>query len=154
MVSHTTRASARHQNNDHEWRDGVQAVNDEAAGLLRLQFFAPIDAAPLALGALAGDTRSAGILLAIADCLRHVRNAPAAEPILCLTCPAPVRQTIGTVVCLAIPETERPTNAIASALCPNCAKRPDRDGRAVVAFRGIWPNLRPATITHPAGGHA
>jgi hypothetical protein len=54
---------------------------------------------------------------------------------------------------MAIPACDSPIQALGLAVCGKCAVTPATvQAKAIQALRGIWPDLRAETVTHPAGG--
>jgi hypothetical protein len=156
MASHTTGASARHQNNDRAWRDGVQTINDEAAGLLDVSIVDALSGAELIVDAMLGNHEAAALLLAVRQAAERVRQAPRRKPALCIACPRSVKHiTADTVFGIAVPATPNPTGAIGFVFCAKCAAdRGTLSAKAADGLRRIWPTLRQVEITHPAGGRA
>ena len=69
--------------------------------------------------------------------------------------PGPLRPDMGFAVVVAIPGCDDPSAGLALAICTRCGSdRASITAKAAVALRRIWPDLRPITITNPAGGHA
>jgi hypothetical protein len=141
---------------DTAWRDGVQAVNDEAAGLLDVNIVDANMGVDLLVDAIRGDHEAAALLQAIREAADRVRKAPRRTPALCICCPRSVKRIrAGTVFGIAVPATPNPTRAIGFVFCDRCAAdRSTLAARAADGLRRIWPDLRPITITDPIGGHA
>ncbi len=134
--------------------DTIQRVHAEAGGLLELLVFQSTDAPELILDALAGSAEAKQTLRHIKAVVGSVRAAPRRKPMLCAACPRALRGGVFSIV-IARPACDDPTRGLGLAICPRCG--PDRDtahAAAAVALRRIWPDLRPVTITHPAGGRA
>jgi hypothetical protein len=153
MVSHTTGASARHQNNDRDKPD-LMAIHREAGGVLALNIIRPGDALNLVAASLEGGSEASRLLRAVCDTVARIESAPRRKPMLCGNCPRPLRGS-GFVICVAVPDRDSPTNGLAFALCEYCS----RDDAALVekassALRTVWPDLRAVEITHPKGGRA
>lgn len=73
---------------------------------------------------------------------------------LCGSCPRPLLNNEFSFV-ITRPACDDPINAVALAICRKCGTtREDIQQKAVIALRRIWPDLRPITITNPAGGRA
>jgi hypothetical protein len=124
------------------WTEGVREVHREAAGVMQILFFDPEAGARLVLGAALGDAWAAGMLVAIADYAQHIAQAPRHKPMLCLTCPTPIRSARGLTFAMTVPAIDGPRHALGSAVCPACAARADLESRALAALRGIWPDIR------------
>jgi hypothetical protein len=139
----------------HEDREAaISAIQNDAGGIFRIYFFDAADGARLLAVAAGGDQWARGMMRAINDCARHIEDAPASAPRLCLVCPRPLRTLPGLTFSVVVPEIASPHHALGSAVCRRCAALPDLEKRTMVALRQIWPDLRPLIITHPNGGHA
>jgi hypothetical protein len=138
------------------WRDGVQAVNDEAAGLLDVNIIDAVSGAELLANAALGDREAAALLLAVTQAAARIKQAPRRKPALCICCPRAVKRlSSATVFGVAVPATANPSGAIGFVFCDRCAG--DRDtlaAKAAEGLRRIWPDLRPVAVTHPEGGRA
>jgi hypothetical protein len=147
------RAVDRQQKQD--WADGLRRVHEEAAGVLELHIIRPREMLDLLADALSGDRRATIIAQAALDTVATVsRTAASGHAKLCLSCPRELMDQQFTVV-LVVPERSHPSKAIGAAMCHACGlTESDIRNKAAVAFRGIWPDLRPITITHQTGGHA
>ncbi len=77
---------------DTAWRDGVQAVNDEAAGLLDVNIVDASAGVDLLVDAMRGDPEAAALLQAIRQAADRVRKAPRRQPALCICCPRSVKR--------------------------------------------------------------
>ena len=133
---------------------GVQRVNDEAGGVLRLQVIRRSDLPGLALDALAGDAEAAELLRQAQDTAAAIEAAPRHRLMLCGSCPRGLRDRKYAVV-LARPGCDDPTMALAMAICLRCGPTPGAiQAAARVALRRIWPDLRDLQVSHPEGGRA
>lgn len=134
------------------WADQMQSVNDEAAGILRLEVFQPSDLPDLVLAALAGDAEAGGFARAINTALGNIARAPRRRPALCGSCPRPVRRNTAFTIVIAVPDRDEPSNAVTLAICSRCGvTHDDVRNRAVEALRRIWPDGRLIQVAHPAG---
>ena len=120
----------------------LHALDAEAAGAVKTWFFTPRDGACLLVGAAAGDAWARGMLRAISECIRRIREAPKRRPILCACCPAPVRTAAGGTFIVITPYTDAPRHGMGAVLCPACAARPDVAERVLAALQQVWPDLR------------
>jgi hypothetical protein len=156
MAPNTTGASARHQNNDRAWRDGVQSINDEAAGMLDVDIIDAAYGATLLVRALRGDRESAALLLAVTQAAALIKRAPRRNPVLCICCPRSVKRlSDATVFGVATPSIANPTGALGFIFCDRCgADRATLAAKAADGLKRIWPDLRPVVVTHPEGGRA
>jgi hypothetical protein len=154
MVSpNSTRVSAR-QNN--EWLDGIQAINDEAAGMLDINIIDAAAGLEMLLDAALGNVEAATLMRAVHQAAARIKNAPRNAPAFCLCCPRSVRRiNSATIFGVARPSTAKPSNALAFVFCDRCsADRGNLAARAATGLRRIWPDLKPVTVTHPEGGRA
>jgi hypothetical protein len=138
------------------WRDGIQAVNDEAAGVLDVSIIDYLAGAVLMANAALGDHESAALLLAVRQAATRIKQAPRRKPALCICCPRAIKRlTAETVFGVATPAIANPTGAIGFVFCDKCAAdRTTLTAKAAEGLRRIWPDLRPIEITHPVGGRA
>lgn len=136
------------------WAEGVQRLHVEAAGVLAVHVVQPADI-PAILGfALAGDPQATRLATMLSQTLRGIQEAPRSRPMLCGSCPRPLRTGRFAIV-LTMPDRDNPSQGMALAICERCGST---DAvirqRATVALRRLWPNVRPITVTDPVGGHA
>lgn len=122
--------------------EGIRCVHAEAQGVLRVWFIRRDDAARLAIASLFGDEWATGLLRATMTCAAQVMKMRRKKPSLCLVCPRAVRSLEGVLFCLAVPEIDNPEQALGSVVCARCASNPELSGRAVEAYRRIWPDIR------------
>jgi hypothetical protein len=141
---------------DPAWFASIEALHAEASGVLTLGIFYPEDSAELLAAAAMGDELAAGLLGALLESRRRVRDAPRDKPGLCCGCPRPIRKVSPeTIFGLVFPAIARPTAAVGFVFCSRCAA--DRKGllaKAENRLRKLWPELRPIVVSHPAGGRA
>ena len=139
------------------WAESVQRVSDEAAGIIRLDIIQHADLAELLAHALLGDPEAIRLANMASSVLRRIGSASRREPMLCGSCPRPLKlKGHRFSVVIALPGRDQPSNALSMAICHRCAtSREAVQDKAVEALqRIIWPDLRPITVTHPAGGRA
>jgi hypothetical protein len=138
------------------WRDGIQAVNDQAAGLLDVDIVDAACGADLLSRAAQGDKAAAALFLAVTQAAARIKQAPRHKPTLCMCCPRAIKRlTAETVFGVATPAVANPTGAIGFVFCTRCsADRTTLAAKAAEGLRRIWPDLRPIEITHPIGGRA
>ena len=136
------------------WAAEMKAVQSEAGGLMSLHVIRPEDTHALLLRIIQGDPEAEQISGALWDTLKRIKGAPRHTPMLCASCPRPVRRDNFAVV-LATPEVANPERCLGLAICSRCATTPDaiRD-KAVQALRRIWPDARPVTIHPTQAGRA
>lgn len=135
-------------------RDGIQRVSDEAGGLLTLQVVQRTDLPALILDALAGSNEAAQTLRLVNDTVTSIQAAPHRRRMLCGACPRGLRDGRFSVI-IARPARDDAAEGLAMAICAKCG--PDFGAIQVaarVALARVWPDVRPVTVTHPAGGKA
>lgn len=142
--------------NDTSWRDGIHAVATEAAGVLDVSIIDSLTQADLVVDAFLGNPKAAALLRAVREAADHVRQAPRRTPALCVCCPRPVKRVRpSTVFGVALPAIPKPGRALGFVFCERCAAEPiTLAAKAAEGLRRIWPDLRPITITDPAGSRA
>jgi len=154
MTTHSMNANQNAA--DRAWLDGIQKVNDEAAGLMDVTIIDADAGREMLVDAALGNYEAAIMLQAVRQAAARIKQAPRNKPALCICCPRAIRRlTPGTVFGLAVPATASPSGAIGFVFCDRCAV--DRSTLAAKATRGlrrIWPGLRPVEITHSTGGRA
>ena len=137
-----------------ELADGIARFQSEAGGMMELIVVRPIDAIDVMADALAGDSRAVCVLKAIEQAADAIRTAPRRLPMLCAACPRPLRGS-GYSFGVALPDTDHPKHGLALAVCTRCAtERRDIETKVTAALRRVFPDLRPVTVTHAAGGRA
>ena len=138
------------------WAEGVQRVSDESAGVLQLDIIQHADLPELLAHALLGDPEAVRLANMASDVLRGIAAAPRRKPMLCGSCPRPLKlKGYAFSLVFALPGRDQPSNVLSMAICHRCGTSHDAvQGKAVQALRRIWPDLRPITVTHPAGGQA
>ena len=131
----------------------MEAIHREAAGLMHLDVVLRDDMSAMVAAAARGEAEAAELFQRV-NALLDILSAPEGNPKLCASCPRPLANGRYSLA-LAIPACDDPSNALALAVCHDCAV--DREAvraRAIEALRKLWPDARPVTITHPDGGRA
>lgn len=137
------------------WASQMQALNDNAEGVLELHVVRPKDGAMLLIQAFGGDRESQRLLGWVRHVLRQVAAAPRRKPMLCASCPRPLRERDGFAVVIAVPGGINPEHCLTMGVCARCATAPDLIREKVLgSLRKLWPDLRPFEITHNEAGHA
>ena len=132
----------------------MEAIHGEAAGLMHLDVVLRDDMPAMVAAAAHGDAEAAELFQRVNAALLDILSAPEGNPKLCASCPQPLADGRYSLA-FATPACDDPSNALALAVCHDCAAdREDVRTRAVEALRRLWPDARPVTITHPDGGHA
>lgn len=135
-------------------QQGIQGVNDEAGGLLTVQVIQRQDLPAIIADAICGSAEAVQLMRLANQVLTNIRDAPRRKPMLCGCCPRALRGGQYAVI-IARPACDDPKQGLSLAICTRCG--PDYDAiqaKATVALARIWPNVRPVTVTHPAGGHS
>ena len=133
------------------WKSDMQSLHNEAGGLMRLHVFRQVDAPELIGHAIAGDAEAVRLMRALNDALARINEAPRRYPLLCGSCPRPLRKTDFAVV-LALPHRDDPSLCLSMGICKRCGTEPDViEMKALDAFRRIWPDARPIAIPTPHG---
>jgi len=134
-------------------KSGVDRLTAEAAGVMELVVIRPVDALDVIDAAMAGDGDALRVLGAIRQAAEGIDRAPRHRPLLCASCPRPLRNAAFAFVVI-LPARDNPVQALGLAVCTRCATEPDAiRQKAIGSLRNIWPKLRPITI-HPTGGSA
>lgn len=134
--------------------EGVKAISAEASGVMKLAIVTPAGAVAFLAAALGGDADAARVFRAITRAQRDIKKAERRTPMLCASCPRALRKNAYTF-CVTLPCCDDPSQALAMAVCNRCGTEAEVvETTAMSALRRIWPDARPFTITHPAGGSA
>ena len=134
---------------------GVDRLQVEAGGVLELIIVRPPDAVGILGEAIAGSETAARIFRAVSTAATGIAAAPRHRPMLCVSCPRPLRKKTPCSFVLVLPKRADAAEGLTLAVCAKCAtKREDIQVKALVGLRRIWPDLRPIEITHEDGGRA
>ena len=134
--------------------DQMATIHREAAGLMHLDVVLREDMPAMVAAAARGAVEAAELFQRVNAALADILSAPEGAPKLCAACPKPLADGRYSLA-LAIPACDAPSNALALAVCHDCAvAREDVRAKAIEALRRLWPDARPVTITHPDGGRA
>ena len=135
-------------------REGVKAVHRESAGVLSIYTVTHADGLRLIADALRGDAEANGILNLITGAQRQIDEAPKRRPMLCSSCPMPLRGGDHSFV-VAVPATSGPRHGIALAVCLGCGTdRETVQAKGLKALAHLLPNARIFKPTHMNGGRA
>jgi hypothetical protein len=153
MNRHQRRAAKSAQ--DRAWRDSLDTIHQEARGLLALHVVRAEDMLDLLAASLTGDSYAAGLAQAVTHAVADIAAASTSGvPKLCGSCPREIHGS-GYSIVLTLAECDDPTRAVGMAICKACGTTEVAiREKATVALRGIWPDLRPITITHASGSRA
>ncbi len=140
-------------------RDALEAalgrLQVEAGGVMELYVVRPPDALGILADAIAGDAQAARIYRAVCTATNGIKTAPKKQPMLCASCPRPLRAGTPCSIILAVPRRDDAHQAVTLAVCAKCATQPKEiRQKALGALARIWPDARPIEITHDAGGRA
>jgi hypothetical protein len=133
------------------WQSDMKSVHVEAGGTMSLDLIEFSDLRPLLAGTNLGSERCANLLQLTIAALQRIDRAPSRKPMLCATCPAPVRLGGAFWIAIAMPLRDDPSSALTLAICAECASsREAAHDRAMIALRRIWPDARPITLQSDA----
>ena len=133
----------------------LQTLQDEAAGVMGFHLLRPSDVPELLGCAAYGDRDALQLVNALSDLLVRIATAPRDNPTLCSCCCHQLRRTgfAGFSVIVATAERPNASRCLALAICDQCGTTPEAiEGRAMEAFRRIWPDARPITIDQRSVG--
>lgn len=134
--------------------DCLSNLRVESGGAVDLFVVRPVDAPDVVARALAGDPLAQRVFEALASASRAMDAAPKRKPLLCATCPRPLRGS-AFAIGLVLPMRDNPQSGAAFGLCVKCATPVEAlQANATKAMHKLWPDLEPIEITHPAGGRA
>lgn len=134
--------------------DCLTDLRHEAGGAIELVIVRPIDAPDVLARAVAGDPEAVKVFGALTNAARAVEDAPKKKPVLCATCPRPLRGT-GYTFGIVLPMRDDPQSGVAFGICVKCGTSLEAlQVKATKALHKIWPDLVPVEITHPGGGRA
>jgi hypothetical protein len=127
-------------------REGVAHISQQGQGLCGLHFIKPEQLPDLIVQSFLGDDDCFGTVRALVHTATHIRHAD--PPALCLTCPREIRDAsqVGLYTVLR-PEVEKPELGLGSAICHRCCARHDLTDMVNDAYRRIWPEFRPLTVS-------
>ena len=134
--------------------NGLASLHREAGGAVELIVIRPVDAPDVVAHALAGDPYAVKVFEALANASRLVDAAPKRKPLLCATCPRPLRGTAFSFG-IVLPMRDDAQSGVAFGICTKCGTSLDAlQVKATAALYKIWPDLVPIEVTHPSGGRA
>jgi len=136
-------------------QQGVDRLNRESGGLLRLEIIRPEDIFGLSCAVFSGDGAALARLVAAQESGDRIRRHARKKPVVCLCCPRSIRDP-RAVLALLFPASDAASVAVASALCDRCSAADQETlmACAAAAYEKVWPGLRCIEITHPEGGNA
>jgi hypothetical protein len=153
MNRHTRRAAKAH--GPRAWRRSIGTAGEDTGQLYELIFAGPAEVAGMLFAAAGGGERAMMIARAAAKVFAATDTAAkTTTPRLCLACPQELTD-YRFLVALAVPGCDDPAQIIGAALCHTCAGADESSReKAALAFRAVWPDLRPIRVTHPSGARA
>jgi len=132
----------------------VQAIQEEAGGLLSLHVIRQCDGPCLIAGALSGNQEAAQVMLQVTDLLHRISNAPVSSPMQCGCCGGNL-QAGRFALAIATPDIMNPAAGLGMAICRRCGTSLGSiKAAALTALRCIWPDGRFVDVTLPDGGRA
>jgi hypothetical protein len=132
----------------------VQAIQDEAGGLLSLHVIRREDGPRLIAGTLSGDREAAQLLVQVIDLLHRIDTAPASSQMQCGCCGSNLHGG-RFAIAIATSDISEPSAGLGMAICRRCGTSLGAIKAAVLtALRCIWPDGRFVTPTHSDGGRA
>lgn len=136
---------------------GLSAIQADAGGVLMVTVVHPSEGPMLLASAMNGNKTAIRLFQAIVQSLEGIARAPRRRPMLCATCPRPLRKMSGFSIAVAMPERGDPSHGLCLAICARCANENQPNAvtaKAITALAKIWPDLKPVTVTHKTGGRA
>jgi len=134
--------------------DCLANLRTESGGAVDLFIVRPVDAPDVVAHALASDPLAVKVFEALANASRAVEAAPKKRPLLCATCPRPLRGT-AFAFGLVLPMRDDPRSGAAFGICVRCATPVEAlQANATKALHKLWPDLVPIEVSHPEGGRA
>ncbi len=131
----------------------LPAIAIQGGGALDIFVVRPIDAARLLGASLAGDADAARLMQVVSQTITNIESAPRRRPMLCGSCPRPLRR--GYAVVAALPAVTCPSQGLCFAICTHCGHTPvEIQEKAASTLRKVWPESRPFTVTHADPGNA
>lgn len=130
----------------------LHRIHEQAAGAVALEVVRRQDLPELMGHALAGEPDAHRILQLVSGGLARIQNAPARKPMLCATCPQPLRDGRYAIIA-CFPLRDDAAEGMTLAICHRCATTvPGIKAKAVQALRRFWPGGRLVdTPTHDGG---
>ena len=132
----------------------LHRIHEQAGGAIALEVVRLVDVPELIGHALAGDPDAYRILQITNNALRGIQNAPARKPMLCGSCPRPLRAGRYAIVA-TFPLRADAADGMGLAICTHCATTiPEIKARAVQALQRFWPDGRLVDAPIHNGGRA
>ena len=138
-----------------ELKHAIGQVASESGGMIVFDAVRVRDVPLLLVEALGGDQEARMLLQAVEHTLVKIRQAPQRLPMLCASCPRPVRDGSKFAIAVLRGAIEQPSQAIAMAVCERCGPTPGAiKAAATVGVRRFFPDARAIQVTHSDGGRA
>ncbi len=93
------------------WAGDMRDVHAQAGGAMFLDVMQPGDLADLVGRAYCGSDRARRLISSIERALEGIAKAPRRTPMLCASCPAPIRAGGDFHLCIAAPARDTPRTA-------------------------------------------
>ena len=113
------------------------------------------DVVPLMAESHRGSSEAFHLLEVINYTLAKVQTATPRSPAICACCSGPLKRRAFAFVVAKPANKPDATHSLALVICARCGN--DREtvrAAGVRALKDVWPEARPITVTHAAGGRA
>lgn len=138
-----------------ELKRAVGQVAIEGGGMIAFDAVRVRDLPRLLGEALSGNQEARMVLQAVEHALTKVKVAPQRRPMLCTSCPRPVRDGDKFAVVVLRGAAADACQAITMVVCHRCGPTPGAiRAAATVGVRRFFPDARPIETTHENGGRA
>jgi hypothetical protein len=125
-----------------KWAVTMEALHQEAAGVLEIWAVLLTDMVPMLAEAHAGNHEALRVLQIINHALSRMSSAPTGQEPICGCCSAPLHGSDFSFV-VAVPSVDNPRRALALAICPSCGvDRTSVRAAGVRAMKDVWPESR------------
>ena len=138
-----------------ELKRAVGQVATEGGGMIAFDAVRACDL-PMLLGETLGGSQEARMpLQAVEHALNKIKEAPPRRPMLCASCPRPVRDGDKSAVVVLRGAAADACQAITMVVCRRCGPTPGAiKAAAAVGIRRFFPDARAVEATHEHGGRA
>lgn len=134
---------------------GVERLAVESGGLVKFIGIQKRDEPVLVADVLNGCPEAQRVLRAVVHARSKIAGAPKRRPMLCATCPKPLRDGDKYAVVVVFGAVDDPSEALTMAVCNRCGPTPGAiNAAAAVGLRSIFPDARTVEPTHKTGGRA
>lgn len=126
-----------------ELQAGVEKLAAESGGLLTMDAVRTCDLPHLLTDALFGDAEAQALVKPVMHVMSKVASAPKRRPMLCASCPRPLREGDKFAAVVVRGAVDDPTRAITMAVCRRCGPTLGAiKAAAAVGLRGVFPEAR------------